>query len=260
MISGDGVLLTEQKDHIYVMTINREERRNAFSAELTDRLAQEWEYFNENDDLWVAVLTGAGDVAFCSGHDLKEDVEGDVRGGAYGSHKPYIGRRPSPHTPTWKPTIAAINGYCLAGGWRLAQECDVRIAAEHATFGMPEVKWNLPAGFGVRHEYSASFGIAAELLLWGRSITAQRAYEIGFVNKVVPADQLAAEAMEWAEHMCTLGQPSVRAHKEMLYRARDIATSEVEGLQRALFYWYPPKPGVALDADEGARAFLEKHG
>lgn len=240
------------------MTLNREERRNAFSHELTDRLAQAWEYFNENDDLWVAILTGAGDVSFCAGHDLKEDVEGDVRGGEAWSHKPYQARRASPDVPTWKPTIAAINGFCMAGGWRLAQDCDVRIAAEHATFGIPEVKWNLPAPFGAHWEYQGSFGIAAEMLMWGRSITARRAYEIGFVNKVVPAPALMDEALEWAEHVCTLGQESVRAHKQMLHRARNMSAAEIRQLGRDLFYWYPPRPGVTLHADEGLRAFNEK--
>ena len=258
MINGKDVLLTEQKGHIYVMTVNREERRNAMSSELMDRMAQEWEYFNENDDLWVAIFTGAGDVAFSSGHDLKEDVEGDVRGCEFRSHKPYVGRRASTDVATYKPTIAAINGYCLAGGWFLAQECDVRISADHATFGIPEVKWNLPAGFAARHEYSMTFGIAAEMLLWGRPITAERAYQIGFVNKVVPKEKLMEECMEWAEYMCTLGQPSVRAHKQMLYRGRNMSTNELTALGRDLFYWYPPKPGVHIDATEGPRAFAEK--
>lgn len=258
MITGKDVLLTEQKGHTYVMTVNREERRNAMSNELMDRMAQEWEYFNENDDLWVAIFTGSGDIAFSSGHDLKEDIEGDVRGGDFRSHKPYVARRASPDVATFKPTIAAINGYCLAGGWYLAQECDIRIAADHATFGIPEVKWNLPAGFAARHEYQISFGVAAEMLLWGRSITAQRAYEIGFVNKVVPKENLMDEAMEWADYMCTLGQPSVRAHKQMLYRGRNMPTTELQSLGRDLFYWYPPKPGVQIDAQEGPRAFAEK--
>ena len=84
--------------------------------------------------------------------------------------------------------------------------------------------------------------LAAELLLWGRPITAQRAYEIGYVNKVVPKEQLMDEAMEWAEYMCTLGQPSVRAHKEMLYRGRDMSTGELQALGRDLFYWVPRSP------------------
>jgi enoyl-CoA hydratase/carnithine racemase len=258
MITGDDVLLTETKDHIFKMTINREERRNAMSSELSDRMAQEWERFNEDDDLWVAIFTGSGDVAFSAGHDLKEDVEGDVRGGAFRSHKPYQARRASPDVATFKPTIAAINGYCLAGGWSLAQNCDVRIAADHATFGIPEVKWNLPAGFGARYEYQISFGVAAEMVMWGRSITAQRAYETGFVNKVVPKEQLMDECMEWAEYMCTLGQPSVRIHKQMLYRGRNMSTTELQALGRDLFYWRPPKPGVNLDSVEGPRAFVEK--
>jgi enoyl-CoA hydratase len=257
MIRGDDVLLTATQGHIFTMTINREERRNAISSELMSRIAREWERFNEDDDLWVAILSGAGDVAFSAGHDLKEDLEGDVRGGPFGSHRPYPARRPSPDVPTWKPTIAAINGYCLAGGWQLAQECDVRIASEHATFGLPEVRWNLPAPFAARHEYWSSFGVAAEMLLWGRSISAQRAYEVGFVNKVVPQDRLMEEALEWADAVCQLGQASVRAHKELLYRGRDMSTAEVQRLGRDLFYWYPPKPGVDADFAAGARAFIE---
>ena len=258
MITGKDILLTEANDHIFTMTINREERRNAMSQEFMDRLAQEWERFNEDEDLWVAILTGRGDISFSSGHDMKEDVEGDVRGGAFRSHKRYAPRKPHPNIPTWKPTIAAINGYCLAGGWSLAQNCDIRIAAEHATFGLPEVKWNLSAGFGARLEYQISIGVVCEMLMWGRNIDAKRAYEIGFVNKVVPGAKLMDECMEWAEYMCTLGQPSVRAHKELIYRGRDIASYEMDSLSKDLFYWFPAKPGVYIDATEGPKAFLEK--
>ena len=260
MITGKDVLLTEKRGKVFIMTVNREERRNAMSNELSDRMAEEWERFNEDDDLYVAILTGAGDVAFSSGHDLKEDVEGDVRGGAFKSIPPYQARTPHPMVPTWKPTIAAVNGYALAGGWALAQRCDVRIAADIATFGMPEVRWNLPAGFGAQLEYFQTLGISAELLMWGRSITAQREYEIGFVNKVVPHAQLMEEAMECADYMCTLGQPSVKAHKQMIYRGRDMSRSELQSLGRDLFYWYPAKPGVVIDATEGPRAFAEKRG
>lgn len=258
MITGKDVLLTEERGHVYILTMNREERRNAFSNELLDRLAEAWEYFNENDDLWVGILTSAGDVAFSAGHDLKEEVEGDVRGGPLGSIKRYMGRRPRPDVPSWKPIIAAINGYCLAGGWRLAQECDVRIAADHATFGLPEGRWDLPAIFGARSEYQVSFGVAAEMLMWGRSISAQRAYETGFVNKVVAPDQLMAEALEWAEQICKLGQASVRAHKQLLYRGQNLSRPELDALGHDLFYWYPPKPGVHADASEGIAAFNEK--
>lgn len=256
MIAGNDVLLTERKGRIYIMTINREERRNAISGELSDRMAEEWERFEEDDGLTVAILTGAGDVAFSAGHDMKEDVEGDVRGGAMGSHKRVPRRQPRIGLPTRKPTIAAINGYCLAGGWGLAQGCDVRIAAEHAEFGLPEVTWNLPAGFAAHLEYMTTIGIVCEMLMWGRRISAQRACEIGFVNKVVPQGKAIDEAMEWAEHMCTLGLPSVIAHKEMIYRGRNMSVRELDALGDDVFYWYPPKPGVTIDATEGPREFM----
>lgn len=257
MITGRDILLTEKKEHIYIITINREERRNAISDELRERMAEEWERFDEDDDLWVAIFAGGGDVVFSAGHDMKEDIEGDVRGGAMGSHKPVQRRRPHPSMMTRKPTIAAINGYCLAGGWELAMRCDVRIAADHASFGLPEVVWNLPATFGARLEYVATIGIACEMLMWGRQISAQRAYEIGFINKVVPKGKVMDEAMEWAEHMCTLGLPSVIAHKEMIYRGRDMSVAEFNALGRDLFYWYPPKPGVTIDATAGPREFAK---
>ncbi len=256
MITGRDVLLTETKGHIFIMTNNREERRNAISGELGDRMAEEWERFNEDDNLWVAIFTGAGDVAFSSGHDMKEDVEGDVRGGTRGSIKRQVRRQPHPDVRTWKPTIAAINGYCLAGGWSLAQACDIRIASEHAQFGLPEVTWNLPAGFAARLEYMSTIGAVCEMLMWGRRISAQRAYEIGFVNKVVPKDKAMDEAMEWAEHACTLGLPSVMAHKEMIYRGRNMSVAELTALGQDLFYWYPPKPGVTIDATAGPRQFM----
>lgn len=256
MLTGRDVLLTEKKDHILIMTINREERRNAISGELGDRMAEEWERVEEDKDIWVAILTGAGDVAFSSGHDMKEDVEGDVRGGERGSIKRVIRRRAHPDYATRKPTIAAINGYCLAGGWGLAQGCDIRIASEHAEFGLPEVTWNLPAGFAAQLDYMSSIGTVCEMLMWGRRIPAERAREIGFVNKVVPKDKAMDEAMEWAEYMCTLGIPSVMAHKEMIYRGRNMSVSDLSAIGRDLFYWYPPKPGVTIDATEGPREFI----
>ena len=256
MITGRDVLLTERRGPIYIMTINREERRNAISDELADRMAEEWETFEEDDSLSVAIFTGAGDVAFSAGHDMKEDVEGDVRGGGFRSHRRVPRRRPGFGVPTRKPTIAAINGYCLAGGWELAMRCDVRLSSEHAEFGLPEVNWNLPAGFAAHLEYVTTIGVACEVLMWGRRISAQRAYEIGFVNKVVPQGKAMDEAMEWAEYMCTLGLPSVMAHKEMIYRGRNMSVSELDALGSDLFYWYPAKPGVTIDATEGPREFM----
>jgi enoyl-CoA hydratase/carnithine racemase len=139
----------------------------------------------------------------------------------------------------------------------LAMCCDVRIAAEHATFGMPEVKWNLTAWFGARLEYLVSIGVACEMLMWGHTITAQRAYEVGFVNKVVPKEKLMDECMTWAEEVCSLGLPSVMAHKELIYRGRNMSVGELDALGRDLFYWWPPKSGVVTDPAEGAKKYFE---
>jgi enoyl-CoA hydratase/carnithine racemase len=151
--------------------------------------------------------------------------------------------------------IAAINGFAIAGGWLIAQECDVRIAAEHAEMGISETMWNLPAYWVVDLTRQLHLGHALEIVLWGdRRITAQRGYEIGWLNRVVPKEKLMEEAYEWAERMCYLGPRCVRNLKEILYRG----------------YYMPPSEGLAFanaleqnlydmeDTVEGPKAFSER--
>lgn len=256
MLDGKDVLLTEQRGHILILTMNRQERHNALSYELMQRFDEELERFNNDSELWVMILTGAGEKAFCSGLDLKEFSERTARGEP---RKPPPSMRGShPVVPTWKPLIAAVNGYAFAGGWSMAQRCDLRIAAETASFGVPENRWNLAASFVGQPHLFPTGAIAAEVALMARPITAQRAYEIGFVNKVVPASQLMDEALSWAEHLCTLGQEAVRGHKKMLYYSRWVHPADVAGLGEDVFYWMGGgKPGVVVDSTIGSRAFAE---
>ncbi|MEV7649087.1 enoyl-CoA hydratase/isomerase family protein [Arthrobacter sp. NPDC089319] len=252
MLHGRDVLLTERIGHTYLLTINREERRNALSREFYARWDEELERFNEDDDLWVLVLTGAGDTAFSSGMDLREFTE--LQEGAVHTAAP-ARRKAHVWAPTWKPMIAAINGFALAGGWDIAQRCDLRIASEDARLGITEVRWNLHAPFIAENHTFPTRAIASEVALMGQQMTAQRAYEIGFVNKVVPQADVVPEALKWAEHICTLGQESVRKHKQLLYYGRILPQSEVSHLTDELFYWVGNKPGVVVDSAVGSRAF-----
>jgi enoyl-CoA hydratase/carnithine racemase len=155
----------------------------------------------------------------------------------------------------WKPTIAAINGYAIAGGWIMAQDCDIRIAAEHAELGISEVMWNLPVSGVACLTRQMHLQHALEVALWGdRRITAQRAYEMGWVNRVVPKERLMDEAMEWAERMLYLGPRAVRNIKQILYRGFYMPAMEGEAFGRAL----DQNLEGMEDSIEGPLAFAEK--
>lgn len=255
MLVGRDVLMTKKQGHIYILTMNRPERSNAMSRELRNRFEEELELFDDDPDLWVMILTGAG-KSFCSGMDLKEFSEMLDRGESLPVMQPR--RKAHPFVATWKPVIAAINGHAHAGGWMMAQRCDLRIAADTATLGVTENRWNLAAPFVGEANLFPTMAIAAEVALMGRPITAQRAYEIGFVNKVVPPDELMDEAIRWAEHLCSLGQEAVRGHKKLLYYGSWAPPSEVWELGKDIFYWMNEgKPGVVVDSTIGSRAFAE---
>jgi enoyl-CoA hydratase/carnithine racemase len=248
-ITGPEILLYEKQDRIVTITMNRPERLNAWSVELIERLEETWERFRDDDDAWVAIVTGAGDKAFCAGFDLADQAERDKAG--LGLPK----RMPEP-TPIeiWKPIIAAVNGYALGGGWALAQACDIRIAAEHAEFGIPETRWNMPAHYVYGLARRVHLGHALEIALWGdRRLSAQRGYEIGWINEVVPKEQLMDRAREWASRMLYLGPRAVRNLKEIIYRSLYMSPSEAEAFAKALEtnLW-----GME-DTAEGPKAFQE---
>ena len=206
------VLDLKKRGKILILTLNRPERMNAFNLELMQRLEDAWKLFKRDDDLWVAILTGAGDKAFCAGQDLAERSQ---KPGESSSGVP----RPA-YSPVgiWKPIIAAINGYALGGGFQLAKECDIRIAAEHAELGIAETRWNMAASWTWDITQVLPRGLGLEIALWGdMRIRAQRAYEIGLVNRVVPKEKLMDEAMSWAERMLSLGPRAVSDMKQIIY-------------------------------------------
>ena len=201
-------------DHIAVIHMNRPERLNALSLEFMNDFAACWETFRDDDDAWVVILTGDG-RAFSTGMDLKERVETD---------RPYLAVVPEwPYNPWWeeridKPMIAAIQGYAYGGGFFFAARCDIRIAAENAVFQVTEPVRGGIAGYELQLLENLPYAIAAELAS-GAVYTAQRAYEVGFVNKVVPEADLLDEAMKVAEGMVSIPPLAVHHNLRLL---RDI--------------------------------------
>jgi enoyl-CoA hydratase/carnithine racemase len=259
----DGVLQLDKEANgrIWVMTLNRPERLNSFNGELRKALYETYWEFAHDDEAWVSILTGNG-RAFCTGQDLKERTERNAAAAA-GLPDPMV-QLPdylkdmfplSEKINCWKPMIAAINGLTIAGGFNQAMQCDVRIASSEAEFGIAEVRWNQGAGWVHHLPKIIGLGNALELTLWGdERITAQRAYDWGFVNKVVDPDDLMPTAMEWAERMTRLAPRSVRNLKEILYRGTNMSSMEAqryaENLEKNLI-------GME-DSTEGPSAFSEK--
>jgi enoyl-CoA hydratase len=257
-------VLYEKRDGIAYVTLNRPEVRNAISPEVVCRLADAWRDYAADDSLRVAIVTGAGNQAFCAGADLgkliplftgarKPEDEWDRRVLADRSLSQTILLR---GFPLYKPIIAAINGFCLAGGTEIVQATDIRIAAEHATLGLTEVtRALLPFGGSmVRLPRQIPFCKAMEILLVGDHISAQEAYRIGLVNYVLPADQVMPKAEELARKIAANGPVAVRKLKETVLRALSVSLEEGFKLEddsaRVIM--------ATEDAVEGPRAFIEK--
>jgi enoyl-CoA hydratase/carnithine racemase len=246
------VLIYEKKHHVAYITLNRPESRNAINRELSRSLEEAWTDFNDDDDLRVAILTGAGDKAFCAGMDLKERASADASGQQGGQRQAPASQAAGFNT--WKPVVAAINGYCLAGGFRLAQNCDFRIAADDAIFGVREVKRGLMPAWTVELPKLVGLAHALEIVLMGEHLTAHRAYEMGFVNKVVSKTDLMSEAQKWADILIENAPLSVRALKEVLYRGFTLPMQEAHAIATHILH----RVEVSDDIKEGPRAFAEK--
>ncbi|MDR9458833.1 MAG: enoyl-CoA hydratase-related protein [Dehalococcoidia bacterium] len=245
-------IIYEKKGHIAYFTINRPEAMNAFDFATIQAFSEATIKFRDDNDAWVAIITGAGDKAFSAGFDLKELIPGEDKLPSPGGGPPLIQRG----LYIWKPFIAAINGVAMGGGLELALACDLRIAAETATLSVPEVKWNLIPGWGGTQRLPRMIPMAkaAEMLLTGDRIDANEAYRIGIVNKVVPASELmdAAEAM--ANKIAKNGPLAVRAAKEAMIRGTSMTLDEGMQLELDLVESLLDTE----DAKEGPKAFAEK--
>jgi enoyl-CoA hydratase/carnithine racemase len=239
-----------KEGRIAIMTINRPEAMNALNADVSREMQAAMKDFRDDNDLWVAIITGAGNRAFSAGADIKEFRPATGR--------EEIGRAEAPvrADTIWKPFIAAINGYALGGGLEMAMTCDIRICSENAQFGQPEINIGFMPGAGgtQRLPRFVPRALAAEILLTGNRINAQEAYRIGLVSRVVPFDQLMPTAKEIANTICQRGPLGVRKAKEAMIRGYDMTLEEGLLLERQFATWVR----TTEDFMEGARAFVEK--
>ena len=231
------------------LTINRPEARNALSKPVRDGLFSGVRRFNHDESAKVLVLTGAGDRAFCAGGDLKEMADTALTVPPV-DFVPQFGR----NIAIDKPTIAAVNGVAYAGGFMLAQNCDLVIAAESARFAVTEVKVGRGSPWAAPLSWLVGPRIALEILLTGDPLTAARAYEVGLVNRVVPDAGLRAEAQALAERIAGNAPLSVRAAKKTAYLSARMGIAEA--FTEAERIWEPVY--LSDDAQEGPAAFRDK--
>ncbi len=247
-------LIYEKKGKIAYITINRPDVMNAMDPETYSELSQAWIDVRDDPDVWCAIITGAGDRAFSAGADLRKTIpRKPEKWNFWQTQQEQILNR---GLEVWKPIIAAVNGYCLAGGMTLLMATDLRVAADHAKFGLSEVKRGILPGNGgtQRTIQQLPYPIAMWLLLSGEWLDASEAHQYGLVNKVVPLGELTTEAERMAHVICENGPLAVRAIKELAVRGQYMPVEYGLRLEQAI--------GQVLrntdDAREGPKAFAEK--
>ncbi|MBX3502228.1 MAG: enoyl-CoA hydratase/isomerase family protein [Alphaproteobacteria bacterium] len=248
----------EKDGRLLVVTINRPEVYNACHPMANQELGDIFDEFAADPELWVAIITGAGDKAFSAGNDLKYHAE----------LQKTTGKRP--HSPPKgfgglanrfdldKPVIAAVNGVAMGGGFEIALACDIIIASDNARFALPEPRVGLAAGAGGMQRLSRQIPLkkAMGMMLTGRHVSAQEGYELGFVTKVVPQAELMKEARAWAQQILECSPMSIRATKQVVMRSLDVPATEMAMRNQS----YPAFVAMARSEDtvEGPRAFAEK--
>jgi enoyl-CoA hydratase/carnithine racemase len=246
-MGNQDILLYDKTDGIATITLNRPDKLNALSEDLSSKVYEAFKRFDSDDDAIVAIVTGAGDKAFSAGGDLTDPDEIKSATSAKLPDWHYL--------DIWKPMIAAINGFCLTLGWLLAQKCDIRIATEDAKMGITATRLNFSGAFAALVARNLHPNHALEIMMWGdQLITAQRAYEMGWLNRVVPRDSLMDEARSWAERMLYLAPRSVRNIKKLIYQGQYMTPRQSYAYAEALSAGFSSME----DTQEGVRAFLEK--
>ncbi len=240
------VVETERHDQILVVRMNRPESLNALNYEMRTLLAETWTAFRQDDGLEVAIFTGSG-RGFRAGEDMKESLQNNTPGG----------KRPSIDDPFMsgaleKPVICAVNGFAMGGGFMLVERTDLRVSVREAVFEVSEAKRWLLGGYNHGQIANLSFPLAMEMAL-GFRFTAQRFYEIGFLNRVVEAADLMPEAMKMAEHLLTLPPASRVNTVHMMRQMRPEPSAEMKRLAAALH-----DHGAKSDLMESRAAFAEK--
>ncbi|HTF35203.1 MAG TPA: enoyl-CoA hydratase-related protein [Myxococcota bacterium] len=243
---------TRRDGHVFTVTLNRPEVLNALHAAANRELAAVFDGFEADPELWVAIVTGAGDKAFCAGNDLKVQAAGgelEFTTAGFGGL--------TSRTTCVKPLIAAVNGVAMGGGFEIALACDIVVASERAVFALPEPRVGLAALAGGIHRLARQIPLkhAMGMLLTGRRVSALEGHALGFVNEVVPHGDLLAAARRWADQILECAPLSVRATKQAA-----MAGLDAPNLVAAIAGRYE-QIGAMLKSDdfrEGPRAFAEK--
>ncbi|MBX3707033.1 MAG: enoyl-CoA hydratase-related protein [Pseudomonadales bacterium] len=254
----------QKRDGIAYLVMNRPERRNALSPQMIVEMAEAWQDFRDDREARVAILTGAGDRAFCAGADLgllipllsgsrKPEDEHDE---ALLADRSLMQKALLRDFELYKPVIAAVNGFALAGGTEILQATDLRIAAEHAEFGLSEVmRGIIPAGGSlVRLARQIPYCKAMQILLTGDRMSAEEAYRIGLINEVVPAAEVLDRAEALAARIAENGPLAVAACKEAVIRTSGLPLNDAFRIENEL----AGRVMRSRDAIEGPRAFMEK--
>jgi enoyl-CoA hydratase len=260
---SDPAVLVERDGHVVTVTLNRPEKKNAFNCEMLCRLVDTWEMVDADPDIRVVVLTGAGgnfsagaDLdrlvgALLAGEPAQDAFEERIRSDFSLIYKGFL----KEHRVA-KPVVAAVEGYCYAGGMEILQALDLRVAAEGARFGLTEVQRSLfpMAGSTVRLPRQIPWTVAMEMLITGDPISARRAYEVGLVGHIVPDGTALDRARELADRIARNGPLAVQAIKASVW--------EADGLTEGQAYKREMELGMEVvssnDAKEGPRAFVEK--
>jgi enoyl-CoA hydratase len=246
---SDAVLFDARADGVAIITINRPDQRNALGKEVREGLRAAWERFERDDALRIAILTGAGDKAFCAGGDLKEMVDTKM---AVPPRDMFA--VPYDTIELSKPTIAAVNGVAFAGGWLMAQACDLCVASTNAKFAITEVRVGRGSPWAAPLIHMIPQRIFMEIVLTGKPISAQRAYEVGLVNRLAEPDQLMPTALALAAEILEGAPLSVKAARETVMLSTELGRSAaLQAARAASEAMYNSE-----DAQEGPRAFSEK--
>lgn len=243
----------QKEGRLAIITMNRPEALNAFDPQQIEDFNQALYDFNDDDSLWIAIITGTGERAFSVGADVGATLPKLKT-------SPHRGVLPAPaicqDMQIWKPLIAAINGACLGGGFEVALACDIRIAAENAIFGFPEITLGLIPGWGGTQRLPRAIpsAWASQILSTGKPIDAREAYRIGLLNKVVPYTDLLKESQAMAETVLKTAPLAVRAAKQA--RLQGESTTLLNGLE--IEYQLARRVVTTEDFTEGCRSFMEK--
>jgi len=247
-------LLYEVKEHIALITLNRPDRYNSISPEMRVGIRAAFAEANADDDVWVIIFQAMGEKAFCAGADLGSSIS-NLTNDPGAQLREFVPDPTKRHfADVYKPIIAAVNGVCTAGGVEMLLGTDIRIASENARFGLGEVRWGIVplGGSHIRLPRQVPWAVAMEILLTGDMIPAERAREVGLINRVVPLADLHAEAFKLAQRLCQNGPLAMRTAKE----------GAVRGLQLedkfSADYYLSSRVFFSEDAKEGPKAFMEK--